>query len=159
DHPIPFARIVASYADGNVEEVRVDDKTGTFNLEQKGKPPVRLEVYAPGYSVAQRELADFDGSELSIRLAPLRLADSVTVTATRGQLPLPRSTQSVTLLSAEDQEMSPALTLDDFLRRVPGFTLFRRTSSLVSHPTAQGVSLRGVGPSGASRSLVLADGI
>ena len=55
--------------------------------------------------------------------------------------------------------MSPALTLDDFLRRVPGFTLFRRTSSLVAHPTAQGVSLRGVGPSGASRSLVLADGI
>ena len=94
-----------------------------------------------------------------LTLGPSRLADSVTVTAARGELPISRSIQSVTLLSDEDQQMSPALTLDDFLRRVPGFTLFRRTSSLVAHPTAQGVSLRGVGPSGASRSLVLADGI
>jgi outer membrane receptor protein involved in Fe transport len=158
DHAIPFARIVASYADGNVDEVRTDEN-GRFNFELKGNLPVRLQVYAPGYAAAQRELADLDSGEISIRLGPSRLADSVTVTATRGELPISRSTQSVTLLSDEDQQMSPALTLDDFLRRVPGFTLFRRTSSLVAHPTAQGVSLRGVGPSGASRSLVLADGI
>jgi outer membrane receptor protein involved in Fe transport len=49
--------------------------------------------------------------------------------------------------------------LDDRLRSVPGFSLFRRTSSLVAHPTTQGVSLRGLGSSGASRSLVLWDGI
>src|SRR5438874_2696629 len=49
--------------------------------------------------------------------------------------------------------------LDDRLRMVPGFSLFRRTSSLVAHPTTQGVSLRGLGSSGASRSLVLWDGI
>lgn len=42
---------------------------------------------------------------------------------------------------------------------VPGFTLFRRTSSLVANPTTQGVSLRGIGSSGASRTLVLWDGI
>ena len=39
------------------------------------------------------------------------------------------------------------------------FSLFRRTSSLSSHPTAQGVSLRGIGPSGVSRTLVLLDGV
>ena len=32
-------------------------------------------------------------------------------------------------------------------------------SSLSSHPTAQGVSLRGIGPSGVSRTLVLVDGM
>ena len=48
---------------------------------------------------------------------------------------------------------------DDVLRQVPTFSLFRRTSSLSSHPTAQGVSLRGVGPSGVSRTLVLVDGM
>ena len=42
---------------------------------------------------------------------------------------------------------------------VPGFTLFRRTSSRVSNPTAQGITLRGLGGTGASRSLVLADGM
>jgi outer membrane cobalamin receptor len=45
------------------------------------------------------------------------------------------------------------------LRQVPTFSLFRRTSSLAAHPTAQGVSLRGIGPSGVSRTLVLVDGI
>src|SRR5205823_2282461 len=40
---------------------------------------------------------------------------------------------------------------------LPTFSLFRRTSSLASHPTAQGVSLRGIGPSGVSRTLVLLD--
>ena len=43
------------------------------------------------------------------------------------------------------------------LRQIPTFSLFRRTSSIASHPTAQGVSLRGVGPSGVSRTLVLLD--
>jgi outer membrane receptor protein involved in Fe transport len=54
---------------------------------------------------------------------------------------------------------TPGAELDDRLRMVPGFSLFRRTSSLVAHPTTQGVSLRGIGSSGASRSLVLWDGI
>ena len=60
---------------------------------------------------------------------------------------------------AEDIRQSPALVADDVLRQVPTFSLFRRTSSLSSHPTAQGVSLRGIGPSGVSRTLVLLDGV
>ena len=51
------------------------------------------------------------------------------------------------------------MTLDDALKVVPGFTLFRRTSSRVSNPTAQGITLRGLGGTGSSRSLVLADGV
>lgn len=42
---------------------------------------------------------------------------------------------------------------------MPGFSLFRRSSSLAAHPTAQGVSLRGIGPTGASRTLVRWDGV
>ena len=53
----------------------------------------------------------------------------------------------------------PGVSLDDRLRDVPGFSLFRRNSSLVAHPTTQGVSLRGIGSTGASRTLVLFDGI
>lgn len=53
----------------------------------------------------------------------------------------------------------PGVNLDDRLRLVPGFTLLRRNSSLAANPTTQGVSLRGIGSSGASRTLVLADGI
>jgi outer membrane cobalamin receptor len=50
------------------------------------------------------------------------------------------------------------VNLDDRLRDVPGFSLFRRSSSVVAHPTTQGVSLRGIGSTGASRTLVLWDG-
>jgi outer membrane receptor protein involved in Fe transport len=66
---------------------------------------------------------------------------------------------SVTVITADDIESAPYVTLDDVLRQIPSFSLFRRSSSLVGHPTTQGVSLRGVGPSGASRALVLVDGI
>ncbi len=51
------------------------------------------------------------------------------------------------------------VNLDDRLRMLPGFSLFRRSSSLVAHPTTQGLSLRGLGSTGASRTLVLWDGI
>src|ERR1700743_3513204 len=49
--------------------------------------------------------------------------------------------------------------LDDALTSVPGFSLFRRTSSLGANPTTQGVSLRGIAGSGASRSLGTLDGV
>src|SRR5262249_11285211 len=58
-----------------------------------------------------------------------------------------------------DLTTTPALVLDDKLRQVPGFSLFRRSGSRTANPTSQGVSLRGVGASGASRAVVLADGI
>jgi outer membrane receptor protein involved in Fe transport len=66
---------------------------------------------------------------------------------------------SVTTLDADTLQNEPALTVDDALLSVPGFSLFRRDGSLTANPTTQGVSLRGMGPSGASRSLVLLDGI
>src|SRR4029453_3507806 len=52
-----------------------------------------------------------------------------------------------------------AVVADDVLRQIPTFSLFRRTSSLASHPTTQGVSLRGIGPGGVSRTPVLLDGV
>lgn len=66
---------------------------------------------------------------------------------------------SVSVLGAPQLAAIPGVNLDDRLRMVPGFTLFRRSSSLVANPTTQGVSLRGIGSSGASRTLVLWDGV
>ncbi len=66
---------------------------------------------------------------------------------------------NVTILGKLEVEQQPGVNLDDRLRSVPGFSLFRRTSSIVANPTTQGVSLRGLGSSGASRTLVLWDGI
>lgn len=49
--------------------------------------------------------------------------------------------------------------LDDVLRQLPGVDLFRRTSSKAAHPTTQGLSVRGIGPNGAGRVLVLVDDV
>src|SRR5262249_14177707 len=50
-------------------------------------------------------------------------------------------------------------TLDDMLKMVPGFALNRRSSSRVANPGSQSMTLRGLGGSGSSRSVVLADGL
>lgn len=85
--------------------------------------------------------------------------EPLTVTALRGQSLLEKSTFTTRTFTAADIDRSGVWTVDDFLRQDPGFSLFRRTSSLVANPTTQGVTLRGIGPSGTSRSLVLFDGI
>lgn len=85
--------------------------------------------------------------------------DPVVVTPGRIQQQANDAPASVTVIGGDEIRKSPSQTVDDLLRQVPTFSLFRRSSSLVTHPTAQGVSLRGIGPSGASRALVLVDGI
>ena len=95
-------------------------------------------------------------------LAALILAqvvDTITVTATRTETRVADTPASVVVLSSAALGNSPSPAIDDALRQVAGFTLFRRSSSRVANPTAQGVTLRGVGASGASRALVLDDGV
>lgn len=97
---------------------------------------------------------------LALTLAfQLQVTDELTVTATRTERRLADTAASVIVLSQEELESTAAGTVDDALRQVPGFSLFRRSGSRFANPTTQGVSLRGLGASGASRALVLADGI
>jgi iron complex outermembrane receptor protein len=89
---------------------------------------------------------------------PERL-EPVVVTVTRMEQQFGEAPASVTVLTRRDVSQSASQALDDLLRQVPGFSLFRRSSSIVGHPTTQGLSLRGIGPSGTSRALVLLDGV
>jgi outer membrane receptor protein involved in Fe transport len=91
--------------------------------------------------------------------APPRLEERVTVTATRTDTPLGDTPASVAVVSRAALDVTAAPTVDDALRQVVGFSLFRRAGSLTANPTVQGVSLRGLGASGASRALVLLDGL
>lgn len=86
-------------------------------------------------------------------------SDEVTVTATRTEQWLGETAASVVVLSSEELAAAAVPTVDDALRQVPGFSLFRRAGSRFANPTAQGATLRGLGGSGTSRALVLADGI
>ncbi len=88
--------------------------------------------------------------------APQKL-DTLVVTATRTEQRSEEVPLAVRRIDAE--RLRGAMAVDVALREEPAFGLFRRTSSVAANPTAQGVSLRGIGPSGASRSLVLLDGV
>ena len=96
---------------------------------------------------------------LDIILLPLPLNQQIVVTGNRTPTLLSDVPSSDIQLTRDDLQATPALTLDDDLRQVPGFSLFRRFSSRVANPTTQGVSLRGLGANGSSRALVLEDGI
>ncbi len=85
--------------------------------------------------------------------------DPVTVSANRAPEPRAQVPFTVATFTGDELRTAPATALDAALKAVPGFSLFRRSDSLTANPTSQGVSLRGLGPSGASRSLVLLDGV
>ncbi len=89
---------------------------------------------------------------------PQSLSDYV-VTSTRTPQPLSQVPVALKNVPGDELRDAPTVVLDGALRSIPGFSLFRRSDSLTANPTAQGVSLRGLGPSGASRSLVLLDGV
>jgi outer membrane receptor protein involved in Fe transport len=86
-------------------------------------------------------------------------AESVTVVATRFELPANDAPGSVAIVPPDALALSPSPAIDDTLRQVPGFALFRRSGSRTANPTSQGVSLRAVGASGASRAAVIWDGL
>jgi outer membrane receptor protein involved in Fe transport len=96
---------------------------------------------------------------VNLVLLPVTQTRQIVVTATRTPTPLSETPLGETRISSAELANTPALSLDGALRQVPGFSLFRRTDSRVANPTIQGVSLRGLGASGASRALVLEDGL
>ena len=49
--------------------------------------------------------------------------------------------------------------LEDVLRDVPGFQLFRRSDSRSANPTSQGATLRALGGNASSRVLLILDGV
>ncbi|HEU0098137.1 MAG TPA: Plug domain-containing protein, partial [Allosphingosinicella sp.] len=49
--------------------------------------------------------------------------------------------------------------LEDILRDVPGFQLFRRSDARSANPTSQGATLRGLGGNASSRLLLVLDGV
>ena len=116
-----------------------------------------VRVTAAGFAPASLTVGG-DADDVRIVLHPAPLVDTVVVTASRGAARL-ATPEATTVVTSAELLTSAAGSLDDALRNTPGFSLFRRSSSRVSNPTTQGVTLRGVSGSGASRTLVLADGV
>ena len=106
---------------------------------------------------AAQSLPQQSTTTLARQSPPLSVQQSVTVTADRGLAGVTDSATSVAVLSQQQLTNEPGLTLDDRLHSVAGFQLFRRTSSWTANPTTEGLSLRGLGSTAASRTLVVSD--
>ncbi len=86
------------------------------------------------------------------------LQTTVDVTADRTSIPPGESAKTVYTLTPAELHDYPAVTLDESLGQHAGFELFRRAPNRVANPTSEGISLRGLGSTAASRTLVLEDG-
>ena len=153
--PIAQARVSVSSVP---ESVRTDAE-GRFHLAVPPAPEAEIRIEAAGFESLRRTVAVEGVVEVELQLTPRALSEEVTVHATRTDTRLSDTPLSVVILSTGDLEGSAAPVLDDVLRQVPGFTLFRRSGSRTANPTSQGASLRGIGASGASRAVVLDDGV
>ena len=115
-----------------------------------------LSISSPGFNTIKIDVSKTN-EPLRIRLDPAGVLERIMVTADDERIPATPTSQFA--LNRREIDLAGALTIDDVLRQVPGFSLFRRSGGLSANPTSQGVSLRGVGANGASRAVVLVDGI
>ncbi len=142
---------------------RVTQPDGSFVFDGIVGDGGTIEVRSPGFATTTVNWHAGDKA-LSIVLPTAAVQQSLDVTATRTSI-LPTGVDNVesqpdsVVVSDQQLQQWGPLTTDDKLRQVPGFTLLRRSGSQTANPTSQGVSLRGLGASGASRALVLVDGV
>ena len=154
------ARVTATLRAANISRT-VSSANERFSLAGLMPGSYTLRVSASGFQV-QDVTVDVTTEMMQtveVRLRPAGYAEQLVVTATRSEQVITNVPASINIVSNEQIERSPAVVADDVLRQVPTFSLFRRTSSIAANPTAQGVSLRGIGPSGVSRTLVLLDDV
>ena len=156
--PIFGAKIELISNSGNVSRCE-SDENGDFVCVSSLEGSYRLEIRADGFSILRQNVeqsqTNFDKQVFT--LSPETLRAEVVVSANRIETRIGETPASVVTLSKREIETTAASVIDDVLRQVPGFTLFRRAGSRTANPTTQGVSLRGTGASGAGRSLVLFD--
>ncbi len=150
----PIAGAVVTLEPGRRSLTTATDALGGFAFPDAVLPAV-VDVRAAGFSPVRRVVAS---SPVDLTLAPASVADSVVVTADRSSI-WRDPASGATVLSHEDLQALPAVTTDEALRVVSGFSLFRRSSARSANPTTHGVTLRGLSASGASRGLVLFDGV
>lgn len=154
------ARVTASQAATNLRRTATSS-TERFTLQGLAPGEYTLRISATGFQPQEVsvDLRAQTVQTVEVRLRPAGITEELVVTPTLSERRVADVPASVSVVTTEQIERSPAVVADDVLRQIPTFSLFRRTSSIASHPTAQGVSLRGVGPSGVSRTLVLLDNV
>lgn len=154
--PIKGAEVNVKNKTKVISRTQTDDE-GKFSLVLTDEKDLILRVQAKGFAVFEKRLSDLQ-NPITIILSLENLSANVTVSVTRSDARLSETPASVVVLNRETLNATAAQTIDDSLRQIAGFTLFRRGSSKTTNPTTQGANLRGISGSGASRAAILFDG-
>lgn len=132
----------------------VSNEKGEFRFNDLKQEFVVLSVQHIGYQMTELEVGNM-GEFLTIELFPdVQLLGELVVTATRSNRDLYDIPVRVSLVSKENTEEVPALSVDDYLRVIPGISVSRGAGFLGSAT----VSMRGMGGE-AGRTLVMLDGV
>lgn len=156
--PIAGATLRLKEHDKTIATTTTNER-GTFTLASNNTPNLDLTVEAVGFAAFTLRLPNGLTEHVEIVLQPAEIRENVSVSIMRAETRLSETPASIVVLNREMLRLTAAQTLDDSLRQIAGFILFRRSSSKTSNPTTQGANLRGVSGSGASRAAVLFDGL
>jgi outer membrane receptor protein involved in Fe transport len=134
--------------------------TGADGVFALAVPPAQIQVSAPHFATVTVTVpGDLAANDSPLTVVLEQPLETVIVTAYRSPLASADSPASTRVLNTQQLQQAASPSLDGKLRQVPGFELFRRSSSLVANPTTEGISLRGLGSTAASRSLVVFDDV
>lgn len=161
--PVPITLTVQDKAGAAIVGASVEEAGGHLlgqtdtngQLTIRCRIPCRLHIQAKGFAGKFVEVS----ANTTVQLDPEETTQQVTVTAYRAPLGWLESPMITRVLSQTALETAASITMDGKMRQLPGVELFRRSSSLVANPTSQGISLRGLGSTSASRTLVTEDDV
>ena len=123
--PIAGARVQVQ-GDPSMLRLSATDAGGCATVNANAN--AMLEITREGFRNAVRALGD--ENPLLVVMQVAGVVEEVEVTAARAPLALDASASSVRAMTGEQLREAPGFTLDDRLRQVAGFQLFRRTSSV-----------------------------
>jgi len=118
---------------------------------QRSLLPFLFTLFATTALCAEDSSSDGDGN--------LPALEEIVVEATRAGSTVLNIPVNTSILSELDIREYATKSVDEILRQIPGFNLLRAADSIATAPTTSTVSLRGLGGTAASRTLVLLDGI
>src|SRR3990172_8168211 len=125
--PVPNATVRLDVSGMTMAETGTGSD-GRFELKASAPGGARVVVTAVGFAQAIEPVSDANaGLRITLQVAPF--FEEVNVTSSRTDVPRADPTQTVTVISSAELLTGAPTTIDDALKLVPGFTLFRRTSS------------------------------
>jgi outer membrane receptor protein involved in Fe transport len=96
---------------------------------------------------------------LAIAAAPAAQTGEIVVTGRGLEAGLGEDVYDVVVIDRDRLTSSASGRLDEILKEVPGFQLFRRSDARSANPTSQGATLRALGGNASSRALLILDGV